>query len=436
MTLTTSRADSNGISTLLPVRWQVAVWLGWVATRILLLVQANTEEYVFNDVRYYYGGMEEGLHQGLREYPLVGLLPAHLARVAPTNDSSGYIGFFILLTLLMDAAFLAFVLYQRSFASSRAGRVIAAVLWIVTTALHGTLFLSRLDLFPSLLVGLSTALLATAPIWAAVILAAATMTKLWPGILAIGLVGSFRARTTYLKVGAFAGTLVLLAALVMLLGGPDRLLSPFEYQEVRGIQVESVAASLLMLVAATVGPANYTVEFAESKSFEITGPGDTTVLAVADAAFLALFVLAFGWAVYRFLARSSVANTRSTVVLWLCLILALILVNKVFSPQYILWVIPTLLVALARTNWHAKERYLAGAVAIMTILLVWLTEQIYPTNYGDVIYFPEVGFTLGVQFLLLRNLLLVITLITACAWWCVVANRERPQSAVTSESSK
>lgn len=427
------RAHTNSAFSSLHPRAQVLIWVGWVVTRILLIVRAASEESVFNDVRYYYGGMGDGISQGLREYPLVGLLPAYLANLVPTAGSEGFVFAFAGLTLTMDAAVLAFVLYHRAVAAGGTGRVVAAAMWIVATALHGTLFLSRLDLFPSLLVGLAAALLMVAPLWAAAILGAATMSKLWPGILAIGLVGSWRSRGTYLRVAVFVGSLVVLAGIVILVGGPTRLTSPFEYQDVRGIQVESVAASLLMMVAGAQGPELYNVEFAASKSFEITGPGDDTILVLADTSFLLLFVFALAWALRRYFSKEKWAPTQSTVVMWIVLIFALLLTNKVFSPQYVLWVIPTLLVALARTDWRATSRYLAGTVAILTLVLVWLTEQIYPTYYGDVINFHEVGFATGVQFLMARNFLLLVVLLVAIAWWAVVAAED---AQVSSESSK
>lgn len=270
----------------------------------------------------------------------------------------------------------------------------------------GQVLLLRLDLIPAVLVGAFAALLFSNAVLAAVVLAAATAVKLWPGVLAAGLVGGLRERGTWARVTAFFAALAGLVLVTVAVGGLDRLLSPLTYQGERGLQVESVAATVAV-AAAHFRPELYDVHFADSQSWEITGPGVEALIAVADVAMAAVVAGALGWALLM-LWRGRFSPAVA-VAFGVTVIAGLIVANKVFSPQYVIWLGPILAVAL-RTSAFAHPRRLG----VLAVVAAALSTVIYPFFYSDVLY-PATG-SAGVLALIVRNVVMVAILLVAVRW--------------------
>ena len=183
----------------------------------------------------------------------------------------------------------------------------------------------------------------------------------------------------------FFGVLALFFAPAVLLGG-GTFLSSFAYHAERGLQVESLAASILIKLGWVSGISfeygafeveGRGVEFASSLSLPMTG-GLLLITALVMYGRRGRFDA--GW-----FPRYAAA-----------LILAFMLGSKVLSPQYIVWLLP--LVPLAAGG-------LAGAgVSLIFLAACWTTTQVFPFHYGDLLN----GRYPGPDLLLARNLLLVI----------------------------
>ena len=192
--------------------------------------------------------------------------------------------------------------------------------------------------------------------------------------------------------GAATGYAVFLAVVafffVPFLGGRG-LLESFTYHAERGLQVESLAASVLI-------PLRSVDEVAfEYGAFEVRGNG--VGLATSLSPLLTLVLLAAtGLVMYREYRRFGRLGVEDFPRHAAALILAFMLGSKVLSPQYMIWLLP--LVPLSVGGG-------AGAATCAVFLLVCLlTTQVFPAHYADLLAFRYPG----PELLFARNLLLAL----------------------------
>ncbi|MDO5670628.1 MAG: DUF2029 domain-containing protein [Corynebacterium sp.] len=399
-----------------------AVWLGWVLSRLVLARLLIGSPMPFGDVHYYHVGLWGTDPTAMLEYPDAGVWPVRLLGWITTPDITAFLAGFVVMCVLIDAAFLALVL---RFGGQR--RFVAGWFWVFFGVATGHVLWLRLDLFPGILVAAAAALLLRHPALASAVLAGAAAVKLWPAVLAAGLVGGMRRVGTWLRVGSFFAALAVLAGITGLTSGLDRLLSPLSYQGDRGIQIESLAATPF-LIAAHENPGGYWMGFAESRSFEIAGPGTATAVQVADFAMIAVLVAAFGWALWQLFADRW--HPLPAVAFMLTMVLLLIVSNKVFSPQYIVWIGPLLAVCLTLTRSR-----LVSAMAILTVFAAALGLYVFPYNY-DPLWQDPVNATTVIAALALRNALIVVLTGLSVAWLLQETRRtSHPRSRRASSST-
>lgn len=272
----------------------------------------------------------------LSEYPDAGLWPVRAVIQLSGDHAHVFLTLFSAVLIACSTAFF-FYLLNRSHRS--------ALFWTAFTAAAGPIVYSRLDLIPGLLVAATAAALFTHPKLASALLGFAAMSKLWPAALAAGLVDKWNRSATWVRLAAFGGTLVVVGAITVLTSGWDRLVSPLTYQDVRGLQIESILATPL-IVAATIFPGQWHIAKAPSKSFEIFGPGVDQLLTASSVLMVCTMLFGLGWALWRFLGDAW--SPRSTALFFLTMVLLLIVSNKVFSPQYVVWFGPLLAVLVAK----------------------------------------------------------------------------------------
>jgi hypothetical protein len=163
----------------------------------------------------------------------------------------------------------------------------------------------------------------------------------------------------------------------------------FAFQAERGLQVESLAASVLMF------PRSVDSIVFEHGAFELRGEG--VGLATSLSPFLTLLLLAVtGLAMWWEFRRCGELGVGAFPRHAAALILAFMLGSRVLSPQYMVWLLP--LVPLS-----------AGGVVGIIICLLFLaacfaTTLVFPFHYGDLLSFRYPG----PELLLARNLLLVV----------------------------
>lgn len=413
-------------------------WLAWLVAHAIPVVWIAVGHTSTGDVQYYRTGVSGEATDAMTEYPEVGTWPAVLVNAVTELIGGGqdaFVVLFIALCVLLSALFTGWLLAEGHRSGQRTGRT-AAWFWVGFIALSGPIAVTRLDLFPGITVALYAACLLSRSrgVRAAgtSLLALATMMKLWPGVLAAGLVGGLRRRGTWVRVGAFVGSLAVLCGLVALLAGPDRLTSPLTYQTDRGLQAESISATPAMIAAAftgtdAAGGSRWSISYAASKSYEIEGPGVEALTTVSTVAMAAMILFALGWAVVR-LVRDDWSGEH-LLAFSAAMIMLVIVTNKVFSPQYLAWIAPLVAVALLATR-----RRIVTVVAVELLITAALTTVVYPTLYDWIIAVPPSP--VPAMVLLLRNAMVLVLTVT-CLWWCATAGqRTRDRAARRAQSAR
>lgn len=409
-----------------------ALLLGWLLFRGALIALTTLDTMPRGDVAYYFSGIYGDDPTAMTEYPHAGVWPTELlGRITGADLDAYYLAFFAM-CLLLDAGFL---IVLRFFSRSNPGAAAASCwFWIFFGTFVGHIFIMRLDLFPGIAVALAAMLIARFPAVGSMFLALATTMKLWPGVLAAGLVGRVNRAASWLRIVAFVGSTVALCAITIVTSGVDRLLSPLTYQGVRGLQVESVAATPFV-IKGYYSPGEWTVKYASSKSFEISGPGVDTLISVSTIAMAVVVLGAAAWALYRFVRGGWAPH--STVAFFIVVILGLMVTNKVFSPQYMVWIAPVIAVALAiPRQWAGNkdmvtthyvrskaEKVCLGLLAFLCLVAAALGTYVFPFAYDGII--TDLGSNFGpVIALTIRNILVVVMFIISLMWFAIVVRTE------------
>ncbi|ADO26452.1 hypothetical protein Cp29156_1152 [Corynebacterium pseudotuberculosis] len=379
------------------------LWVLWVASRVTLVRLVLQETSPVGDVKYYFVGVFRLVPGALKEYPEVGTWPINLLGWITGSNLEHFIIGFVIMCLLVDALFYAFLVTSRW-----RGRTIAALYWCAFGLATMQVFILRLDIVPGVLVGLAALSLFSHPYVASWILAFATSMKLWPGVLAAGLVGKFSSGKSWLRLLSFAVALLAFGSIVYIQGGWERLLSPLTYQSDRGLQIESLPATLFMYRAIT-SPEDYEVFYAASKSFEIIGPGVETAASISTWLMGATVVFVLLWALKHFLFGTW--RAYPTLCWSIAVALLLIVTNKVLSPQYIIWVGPLVAIALL----VRPKSVFAVIEALIMVALAYFSWQVYPQNYPSIMQVPF-DHTDGVNALVIRNVLYLVATAVALVW--------------------
>ena len=400
-----------------------AVWTAWVLARIALGFIILDNFTPRGDVAYYFFGEFGDDPTMMTEYPHAGTWPVEiLTAIIGDRLDSFYIAF-VVMCMLFDALFLALVLRGHQ---NNSRVFYAGWFWALFGTLAGQVFYMRLDIFPALAVAAAAACITRWPNLASAMLAFATTMKLWPGVLAAGLVGRFTKGKAWLRLVSFFAALVALCAVTVFTRGWDRLISPLTYQGDRGLQIESIPATPFVYQA-FFEPERWEMGYATSKSFEIAGPGVEQAITWSTYAMVAVVAFALLWALWRLFAGGW--QPRSTIAFFAVMVLLLIATNKVFSPQYIVWFGPLLAVAIRQPKIEGTPkariaiRILLWLLALMTLAAAGLGTYVYPTKYNFI--WNDVGVEYApVLALAIRNGLIVAMAVLSLIWLAIETWRD------------
>ncbi len=384
--------------------------VAWVASRALLAwFLLGPQHWVTGDVSYFDQSLADlgrvGVSGTLVEYPVPALavlaLPWLLARAATTVLGTGDV-YGVLLMLAAAVTDLGFTLAL----ARRSGRSrIGLLAWLLAVPLLGVTAFARFDLLPGVLCGLAVLALPGRPRTAAAAVAVATGIKLWPALVIVPLLSVVRPRRPAASV--LAGTGLALGLVSVALGGWGRLASPLTYQADRGLQIESVLATPAMLGWLS-DHERWQVAYASSKAYEVTGPGVGALLTLSSLLTVA-YVGGLGAAWWRLWVLRD--RVRGTTVLWLAItaVTGFVVVGKVLSPQYLLWLLPLAAAGLAVED-HRRLRWWTAGLLVAT----GLTQVVFPANYGQITLVGDRAW-LPVAALAARNAVMVMLLVAAAA---------------------
>ena len=397
-----------------------SVALGWVMSRaLMLLVLWFYEGPVINDLNYYFTNIHTasalGIGYAVPEYPLPVAALLALPYVLAFGNQVAYLYIFIGMMLLIDAAFTRVLYVQQG-----KHHTDPLTLWLAAGVLIGPLIVTRFDLVPGVLVALAVLWLSKAPVRSGIALAVGVGIKLWPLLVLPAFAAASKTRWRVIT-GSLVTAVVLITA-SLAIGGWERFISPLRYQSDRGLQIEA-PISLPLMFAWAFHPGVWTVYFSDaSKSVEVGGPGSnillaaSAVLTLASLATIALFALR-AWRTQDTITPMTIAFISITS------IGLIIMSNKVFSPQYLLWLTPTAIVTLALGSHVDRAETAAGSTGedaavssnstdshrglrqanTLLLLVALLTQIIYPRCYDWVSQLNPAN-PIGVMMLLIRDL--------------------------------
>jgi Glycosyltransferase family 87 len=371
--------------------------LAWLVTRLpLVLIALDVMPYPWPETILGDIGLYEGWEAVLRrghfpaddwnwQYPPA----AALVMLAPGLLPGGYLGGFLTLAAVADAAVLALLLG----AAHRGGSRLGACAWVLGVPLLGVIAYARYDLIVAA-VAVGALVAAGRPTLAGALAGIGAMLKVWPALLLFGLEPG-RVTRRALAAAVTAGVAVT-AVLALLLPGS---LSFVGYQRGRGVQIESVPGTVF-LVGRHLGwegtnPFRYGAR-------EFVGPGVAVVAVVAPALTLAVLCWLFYW---RRRARWHPSTPYDAA---LTATLLAVVTSRVLSPQYLLWLLA--LAGLCLTQRATSQRTVCGLILVCAAL----TQLEFPVLWAGVVH-AHVAADLV---LLTRNVLLVVAaVLSAVALW-------------------
>jgi hypothetical protein len=364
---------------------RLVIWAVFVGIHLWLgLVNLTASSLPLGDVSWVYRGwIERAVHFGYWVgidtdwvYPILALLPMLGAALAGFEF---YSSTWLTLVLLLNAAALGMLTGFGRTARNQG----AAWWWLAFLALLGPIALGRLDAVTVPIALAGVLWLSSRPAVAGALFAVAAWIKVWPAAIALAAVLALKERRRILA--AAVGTSLFVVLVAELYGSGMHVVSFLTTQTDRGMQIEAPAATPWLWHALATGGSRLFYDTG-ILTFQVVGPGIDVALA-AVTPLLALVVLAvvlLGWRA----VRAGAAPEALFPVLALALVVSLIAVNKVGSPQFVCWLaVPVLAGMLARTVSLARTVNLARTVsfrvpAVLTLVLAALTQVIYPHWYN------------------------------------------------------
>jgi hypothetical protein len=312
--------------------------------------------------------------------------------------------------------------------------------WLGFLALLGPIWIGRLDgiIAPLMLIALIHGVRQPGKtVWLAVTLATlGAWIKIAPGAIVIAIaVCSRRLRDALARV-VLPGILVsaIVVNLALAGGAGSRAWGVFGQQGVRGLQVESVAATWFSLARLW----NPSVAFGYNRmifTFEVQGDQAQTVAGALDSLLLAAIatIALLTWVAARRQLKFSLPDGDSRaaegaggtvdvlLVGTITLTAALIVFNKVGSPQFQAWFGPCVAAAIAFATPETRRWWRLPGVLVLVIAL--LTGAIFPEDYG-----PFLDGTLRMIVIAAARNLAVVALMAWGVWRlvCLCRVRERP----------
>ncbi len=403
----------------------------WVLTRALALALGGlyivfVRGNVFYDVTYYgkwaFGaltGTQIPYHDFAWEYPPLALpfmmLPGFYAPLFHSADSTAYLTTYTIAWVLMALAVDALVLRAIMRFTRNEGPGDAAVgtkLWLYGVPLLGALSWTRFDLLPAAAAFLCVFAAGRDRVRISGVAAGAgAALKIWPLLLA----PIQRTRRRAVESTGIAALLVAaVAGITFVLSGSTGFAQVFAYQSHRGLQVESLAALPIEWLR-HLGLGAYDVQF-RFGAYEVVGPHVDYIAHLLTGLLVAAvgIVLLAHWRLMR-----GGAGRRAVALSAVTLMLVVILTNKVFSPQYMLWLLAVVVAAAALDpqEWRPCVPWVLASMG--------LTQIEFPMFYGDVV--GPGGFT-GLIAMTVRDAIVLGLLVWVVrAYWRELRTPSDPQ---------
>ncbi|GAA1216201.1 glycosyltransferase 87 family protein [Rhodoglobus aureus] len=397
----------------------LALWLTFVAVHLVLgLLNLFAPGLPLGDVTIVYARWAEqayssGVVVGVDMpwvYPLLAIVPI-LASV--TFGLEHIAAAWLSIVMVVNILALGFL---TRWGRSRSG--VAAGWWWVTFLLAlGPIALARIDAITVAVAIIGVTLLRSHPQVAGVVLACATWIKVWPA--AFVLAALILVRDRWKIAVAAAATTATIVVFALLAGAGWNVFSFITQQTGRGIQIESPIAGFWLWQIIAGVPDTFIYYDNTILTFQIAGAGVELAAAVVTP-LLALVVALIALLGLR-AVRAGAASLNVLPMLTLALVSALIVVNKVGSPQFISWLAVPIVLGLLTRTVHGSPSFRVPAV--LTLVIAVLTHTVYPYLYHLLLSSNPPIITM----LSVRNLLLIVLL-----GWAIVGLAKLASAALSS----
>lgn len=341
------------------------------------------------------------------EYPplaLVFIAVPYLFGSTPWGYETAYVG----MMYVVSVAGLCLV----SRLASRTGHdpKVPMVVYGVLTLLMLEFVLDRFDMIAMVLTLAAVVMFAERRIpLSFVLLALGVLTKVYPVILfpvlTIALLADRRYRDAAVGFGAFAATGIAAVAVCWLMD-PDIITNFIQYNGDRPLQIESVAASLIYPLS-LLGISDMWIQGSSAESFwsdNLRGDLPDAVAGAMMGVMAALIVVV--WLFYAWARRRAGGDfdMRLMALAMAACLLAFMVSNKVFSSQYLIWLIgPAAMLAM-----YSARGFQSSLFRTLVLALV-LTQVNFAYNVGYLGGGPNID-ALGMAVVLARNLVVVLAL--------------------------
>lgn len=369
------------------------LWVGLVA---IAIIASDEQAAKSNDIKLYYATSFH-LARGLvpyrdfsLEYPPLAMIPMWLPQLFNPANFHVYRVLFPLEQILF--CFLGWFFIRPTIADRRGEnegkettgqsltryqsllKYYILLCWVLVPVL-----LWRYDLFPALLTFLVFFFVTRErPILAGISLALAIATKLYPVVLMpifsiYYLIKRQYRELSYFSLATIATSCLIIIPFISVSYG--EFFSFLEYHELRGIQLETLAAGLILL-ASKMGLTNLGVEL-NYGAFHLVSPWADFLLQSSALTFIFLFL--FGLVFFKcfhsfrqeYIAEGKISE-QNLLLYVVAILVVFIISNKVFSPQYMVWLMPFAILLSQR------EQNLFLGISILTIAL-------YPFLYDELV---------------------------------------------------
>jgi hypothetical protein len=352
-------------------------WAAAAVAAVLLAVSFYVlirwlERAQLSDVPLYvhYAGLVRGGAVPYRDFPFEYPPAALPALLLPAYMSWSYATSFAVLMGVCGAACIGAVAWALRAVEASAERTWAALLLVgVSPLVLGSLFDTRFDLWPTLLaVGAVAATVRERAVASGALLGLGFAAKLWPAVLlpiAVAHLWRRRGRRSGLVVLASFVAVAAACFLPFAVLAPDGLRAMFADQLNRPLQVESLGAAVLMAAQHLGMHPLSTVTTHGAQALSGRGAG-----LAADLSTVAELVAVL--AVWMLFARRRNPDGEAVLLASGAVVCVVVAFDKVLSPQYLIWLVPVVVLA------GGRSRIAAGA---LLLLALGLTQTWFPWHY-------------------------------------------------------
>lgn len=391
-------------------RTQIILSIMFTAVSLVFVLSVHFGSGVSDVARNYFPYADQLINGTIPniEYPPFALVFLTIPRIFATTPL-GYEAVFVIEVFIFFVIGLIIIskLAKRYNQSQRLAMLVYAALMILIFEF----VVDRYDIFPVILTLLAFYCFVTKRYtWAFVILSIATMTKLYPAVLFPIFLIPFIINRDWSNTVKGVAAYVLAALLIVLpliLLGSDMVTNFLEYHMDRPLQLESTTSSIIYLLS-MFGLTTVWVEFGYGSDNLMGALPDAVVPYLTPLVVILLLVLYIVYAyLFQRLRKEGCDNENNRMVLLgsaaLLSILIFIAAGKVFSSQFVIWIIPFVAFLFMTSIDHRIKKH----IVLLSIIVILLTQAHYYFNI--IVSGGGANITdLGMLGLLARNLIMIV----------------------------